>query len=374
LYTSGSTGLPKGVMVEHRQLVNFVYNAKRTYDMSASDRTLQFSTISFDISVEEIFATLCSGARLVLRTEQWLNDADTFWQLCAEHEVSVLSLPTAYWHSIVGASKHNLPQSLRVVIVGGEAISPSKVSDWFNATANSPQPPRLFNTYGPTETTVTATTFEVAPEAVDTNAVHAKADPESEISIGRPNQHTQIYVLDAQLNLLPQGAVGEMFIAGYSVARGYLNRDTETQQAFIANPFASEDETNSLLYRTGDLVRWRDDGNLMFVGRADKQVKIRGFRVELPEIEQQLAQHPSVQDVAVVVREFAARVANTQLTNTQLTNTQLTRQGGNKQLVAYVVMSQAADNQTANQTSLHQFLQEKLPEYMVPSAIVYRSL
>ncbi|MCY7297023.1 non-ribosomal peptide synthetase, partial [Alteromonas sp. a30] len=342
LYTSGSTGLPKGVQVEQRQLMNFIYNAQHTYDMSARDRMLQFSTVSFDISVEEIFASLCSGATLVLRSDEWLQDATQFWRLCDKHRISVLSLPTAFWHQMVTDSA--APESLRLVIVGGEAISQSKAARWFSR--NAERPVRLMNTYGPTETTVTATAFEVTAENVDA------ATNENAIPIGKPNKNTQVYVLDANQNLVPQGVIGEMYIAGESLARGYLNRDKETREAFVANPFA--DSANARMYRSGDLVRWNENGELLFEGRADKQVKVRGFRVELAEIESHIAALNGVENVAVIARSLPA---------------------GGKSLVAYVTGKLLSSGQTSSgQTTIDEIraaLAQKLPDYMVPSAIMH---
>jgi amino acid adenylation domain-containing protein len=334
IYTSGSTGTPKAVMVEHGSLVNYCASAATDYALQSGDRVLQFASINFDASAEEIYACLIRGATLVLRNDEMLSSATQFLQTCADWKVSVLSLPTAWWHDIaasVAAEKLAIPAPLRLVIIGGEAASAERLTSWQQWTGSRIE---LINTYGPTEATVAATRWK-APQAVNDLAA---------VPIGRPIANTQVYILDPHLNPVPIGVAGELHLGGAGLARGYLNRPELTAEKFIPNPFS--DDPNARLYKTGDLARYLADGNIEFLGRIDQQVKIRGFRIELGEIEAVLNQHPSVKACAVLAREDAP---------------------GDKRLVAYVV---AQDDSTLVPNGLRGFLKRKLPDYMLPSAFV----
>ncbi|MCF2135363.1 amino acid adenylation domain-containing protein [Mycetohabitans endofungorum] len=326
IYTSGSTGQPKGVMVPHHSLVNLVTAMVRRLDLTAQDRMLQCSSLSFDASLGEMFVTLTQGATLVLRTDAWLAGAQSFWALCQANRVSVTDLPTQFWTQLI-QEKTPLPNSVRVVMISGDALSATARDAWF---ARDGHRPRLLNVYGPTETTVTAT-------------VHEVTDHESSWrTIGRPIDNTRLYILDTHSQPMPLGAVGELYIGGAGVARGYLNRPELTAERFVRDPFSSE--ADARMYKTGDLVRYLPDGNLEFLGRNDHQVKIRGFRIELGEIEACLAQHAQVHEAVVLA----------------------TGEGQNKRLVAYVVAQ--ADEQLANTLRTH--VASALPEYMVPAAFV----
>ncbi|MEA5601256.1 non-ribosomal peptide synthetase [Nostoc sp. UHCC 0252] len=341
IYTSGSTGKPKGVMVEQRSLINFVMTATHEYGINAGDKILQFASICFDTSIEEIFPCLLVGATLVLRTQQILHSSNEFWRCCREWQLTVLDLPTAYWHQLVTELTHEdsrIPESLRVVIIGGEEAQLEKVKHWHSSIAHFPQPPQLFNSYGPTEATVVTTLDCLTPAATS-------------VSIGRPISNIQVYVLDQYLQAVPIGVPGELYISGAGLARGYWQRPELTSEKFIENPlinFGLGNEQNpklDRLYKTGDLARFRADGNLEYLGRVDNQVKIRGFRIELGEIETLLRQHPQVFQTVVIAREDIP---------------------GQKRLVAYVVLHE----QQPNTDELRDFLKQKLPNYMVPSAFV----
>ncbi len=332
IYTSGSTGTPKGVLLAHRGLVNHHVAAVRLYGMNAADRVLQLSSISFDIALEEIFPTWTCGGTVVFRSEQTPLNAHGFFRWAEERDISVLDLPTAYWHELVRELQdepRTLPRSLRLVIVGGEKAAVSALVAWKRLAGEGL---RWVNTYGPTEASIIATSFEPAAEGWSANDGR-------ELPIGKPVANTRIYVLNRCMSPLPIGVPGEMFIGGPGVACGYLNQSELTAQKFVDDPFSS---TGGKLYRTGDLVRYRPDGNLEFVGRVDHQVKLRGFRVELGEIESVLRQHLSVRDAVVIAREEAS----------------------NKRLIAYVVAS------NANESELRNYLKDKLPDYMVPAAFV----
>ena len=339
IYTSGSTGKPKGVMITHSALSNFAQTASTEYKIDKSDRVLQFASINFDVAVEEIYTCLLSGSTLVLRTDEMLTDMKTFCQTCQKWQITILNLPTAYWHQLMAeweSIEAYFPESVRLVIIGGEKVLSEPVKCWQEYVKRAGKSDRLqlINSYGPTETTVSATLYRIP---TDTDTIT------SEVPIGRPFGHLQTYILDRYGQPVPVGVPGELHIGGSSLARGYLNRPELTKEKFIPN-FLSQ-ESGARLYKTGDLVRYLPDGNIEYIGRIDKQVKIRGFRIELGEIETVIAQHPDIQQTAVIAREDTP---------------------GDKRLIAYIVPQQ----QDLPKNKLRSFLQKRLPHYMVPSAYV----
>lgn len=339
IYTSGSTGKPKGVMVEHASLVNYIANAGLEFGVGHGDRVLQFASLSFDTSLEEIFTCLTRGAKLVLRTEEMLASIEGFLEKCREWAITVIDLPTAFWHELVRAiagaeNEVELPPSLRLVIIGGEAALPEHLAAWQKQFGSEV---RLVNTYGPTEATIVATVWE--PQASTTGD-----DPLRETPIGRPVKNVKALILDAFAQPVPAGVTGELHIGGQALARGYLNRQELTAEKFIADPFSEQESAR--LYKTGDLARVLPDGNIQYVGRTDNQVKLRGFRVELGEIEAALNEHPSVSESAVIAREDSQ---------------------GDRRIVAYVIDSYS---QKTDAAELRSFLSEKLPAFMLPSAFV----
>ena len=331
IYTSGSTGRPRGVLLPHAALVNHNTAVIALYCLTPSDRVLQFSSISFDIALEEIFPTLMSGATLVLKTDEMPLEAAHFLRWIDERGVTILDLPTAYWHELAHAAtdlKRPLPSRLRLVIVGGEKASVTALASWRKATGERV---RWVNTYGPTETSVIVTSYEPGGSIPDN------------LPIGRPIANTQIHILDKSQQKVPIGVRGELHIGGVGVARGYLNHPELTAQKFIADPFCSA--PGAKLYKTGDLARYLPNGDIEFLGRNDYQVKIRGFRVELGEIEAALDRHPQLKEAVVVARDDST---------------------GTKNLIAFFVPNQ--ESPTASE--LRSFLKQTLPDYMVPSAFV----
>ena len=365
IYTSGSTGKPKGVAIAHKSLMNFVSMAVKEYGINEQDRILQFASISFDTAVEEIYPCLITGGTLVLRTDAMLSSSDGFWQQCRDWQLSVLDLPTSYWHHLtVNLSQNSqnliIPESLRLVIIGGEQADREILRGWLHAVADLPNPPELINSYGPTEATVVTTIWRAVPSK--TLALDLPSVP-----IGKPIDNVQVYVLDSHLQSVPIGVPGELYIGGVGVARGYLNRPELNREKFIPNPFKNQLNNQQIevdrLYKTGDLVRYFADGNLEFIGRVDNQVKIRGFRIELGEIEATLNQCPLVQESIVIAKE----------------NT-VNDKFNNKTIVAYLVVNpQSADNENALSveqrnsqliSEVREFIQQKLPNYMMPQGFV----
>lgn len=337
IYTSGSTGNPKGVEIRHGAVTNFLSTMSVKPGLSERDILLAISTISFDIAALELYLPLMLGAKVILVSRQIAVDGIGLLQLLKASQATVMQATPATWQLLLAAGWEG--KSQLKVLCGGEALSP-KLANQILARVGS-----VWNMYGPTEATVWATTYEV-------NSLSQLDAQKSAISIGKPIGNTQMYILDRDLQPVPVGIRGELYIGGVCLARGYRNRPDLTAEKFIVNPFSTE--SNSRLYRTGDVVRYLPNGDIEYLSRIDNQVKIRGFRIELGEIEALLVKHPEVSEVAVIDRED--------------------RQG-DRCLVAYLVAhphKHLDDSTIATLSSrdLRAFLQAKLPEYMIPSAFV----
>ncbi|MGK3993744.1 myxochelin non-ribosomal peptide synthetase MxcG [Sorangium sp. So ce1024] len=335
IYTSGSTGRPNGVMIDRGALAHFVAAATHRYDLRRDDRVMQFAPLHFDASVEEIFVTLCAGATLVLRTEEMLQSVPRLLDACAERGVTVLDLPTAFWHELaysVSTGAASLPGSVRTVIIGGEAALPERVARWRRAVGPRA---RLLNTYGPTEATVVAAAATLSGDG-------AAGSDDDEVPIGTPLPGVRAAILDAEGRLAPVGDVGELHLIGPGLARGYLGRPELTAARFVV---LDRIEGRPRAYRTGDLVRQRDDGQMLFVGRVDDELKISGHRVDPLEVEAALLRHPAVREAAVVGH---------------------TQADGGKRLCAFVV----ADAPAPPAAELRRHAQSLLPAAAIPSAFV----
>lgn len=327
IYTSGSTGLPKGVMVEQQSLSRHIQAMVKYLDLGLNDGVLQFASMSFDTFIEHTFASLCSGATLHLRDDS-LWSVEHFYGYCDEHGITVTDLSPAYLNSLLSddnAQSYWANSSLQKVVVGGEALPNALLQRWQRQVGSQC---RLFNAYGPTEATITSSIAELTGDT-------------REVSIGRPFGQRSFYVFDEQQKLVPFGAVGELYIGGEHLARGYHGQSELTAERFIDYPF--DDGRAERLYRTGDLVRYGVDNQLYFVGRADEQIKIRGYRIEPGEIETALMDIDKIQSAVVISHEL----------------------NGQSILAAYLVSE--SEVMTAQ---IKRELAVRLPAYMVPTSIM----
>jgi amino acid adenylation domain-containing protein len=322
IYTSGSTGKPKGVMVEHYSAVNLGCCQQETFRVNERDRILQFSSLCFDASVEQILIALFSGAALILVDKETLLTPAQFESYISRQAVTHIHAVPAFLNTLTPGKYNNLKR----VIAGGDICPASLAKHWA-------QDYEFYNEYGPTETTVTSIEMLVDPQTA--------ALPQ--LPVGRPLHNTQVYILDKWMNTVPFGIIGEMYIGGEGVTRGYLNRPELTDETFVTSQtlLANADIPNARLYKTGDLARWLPDGNLEFLGRTDHQVKIRGFRIELGEIESRILEYPDIKEVVVIYVDD---------------------KNGNNYLCAYIV---SALELLA--VELREFLTKFLPDYMIPS-------
>ncbi|TMH59212.1 MAG: amino acid adenylation domain-containing protein, partial [Betaproteobacteria bacterium] len=323
IYTSGSTGVPKGVMVEHRSVVNYLCWIGEAFPLDGVDRVLQKTPISFDASVEEICFPLTRGAVMVIAGRDAHRSVVELSKILQAQRISVLQVVPSLLSSILDHAGFRGCESLRLILCGAEALSTDLVRRVREQSAAE-----LVNLYGPTETTISSTFWRCRSEVRRASA-----------PVGRPIANTNAVVVDRAGQLVPAGVVGELYIGGAGLARGYL-----TRECFVADPFSTD--ARGRLYRTGDLVRYLPDGNLEFLGRRDQQVKIRGFRIELAEVEAVLKQHATIRDAIVLAREDRP---------------------GEKRLVAYIV---PAPGQRVIAGELRGFMLRTLPDYMLPAAFL----
>jgi amino acid adenylation domain-containing protein len=333
IYTSGSTGQPKGVCIPYSALSNHVASVIEHYGLSKEDRVLQFSPLSFDVSLEEILPTLSVGALLMLRSDEMTSSTRNFFDIAERSAVTVLNLPTAFWHYLAHAGQAgSWPSKVRLLIVGGERVSATDLRTFRQAKTEHI---RFLNGYGPTETTITSTLYD------DSEGDH---DNET-VPIGRPLDGYSHFVLDRHLRPMPPGTVGQLYIGGAGLALGYLRQQELTEERFLAHPFRAD----ARLYATGDLVRRTERGNYVFVDRIDHQIKLRGFRIELGEIEACLKQHAGVTEAVVVLHHPAGR---------------------EPELRGFVV----ARDQAVSAGALHEHVAAALPRHLVPRLFIVDEL
>jgi amino acid adenylation domain-containing protein len=332
IYTSGSTGKPKGAIVPHNGVCNIVLWMIHQFDIDSKDVILQKNAFTFDASVWEILVPLFTGAKLVVARHGGSRDSSYIVSAIIQQGVTTVHFIPPMLPIFLQESQLAMVSSLRQVFCGGEALPSASIDAFFDQFhIGLKSLVSLYNFYGPTETSIGSLIWSC-------QRIRQRLVP-----IGKPIWNTQVYVLDGNLEPVPVGVAGELYIAGAGLARGYLKRPGLTAERFVANPFGAP---GSRMYRTGDVTRWREDGNLEFLGRVDEQVKIRGFRIEPGEVETTLLQHPGVAQAAVIARED---------------------QPGNKQLIGYVV---PASGISLDIKEVRRYVGGQLPEYMVPAAIV----
>jgi amino acid adenylation domain-containing protein/non-ribosomal peptide synthase protein (TIGR01720 family) len=335
VYTSGSTGKPKGVAVEHQQLLNYLHSILERLDLPEGSSFATVSTFAADLGNTVIFPALCTGGRLHVISQERATNPEALADYCDRHPIDCLKIVPSHLNALLAASSPEKILPRQRLILGGEVLSWNLVEKLQQYKPSC----QIFNHYGPTEATVGVLTYPIKGEPI--------GDKCETVPLGRPIANTQVYILDTHLRPVPIGVPGELYVGGDCLARGYLNQPELTTERFIRNPFT--DESGARLYKTGDLARYLSDGNTEFLGRIDYQVKIHGFRIELGEISSVLGQHPAIREAVVIARED---------------------EPGNKRLVAYVVSNREQAPEIALFADLRNFLKERLPEYMIPSAFV----
>ena len=325
IYTSGSTGLPKGVTIQHQALVNFLSSMADKPGLSAEDRVLSLTSLSFDIAGLELYLPLLRGAAVVLLDTHQNKDPQALLQVIAEQGVTVIQATPSSWRMILDAAPAGALAG-KTILCGGEALSAELAQRLIEQAGH------VWNVYGPTETTIWS-------------ARHYLTESD-DVWLGKPLANTTLHIISDDLDVLPVGARGELLIGGDGLARGYHQRPSLTAQRFIPDPFGGN---GGRLYRTGDLARYKADGVIEYAGRLDHQVKIRGFRIELGEIEARLLEHPAVHEAVVIDIDAA----------------------GGKQLAAYLVASDSSANTDQLRSELKAHLKAGLPDYMVPSHLVW---
>ncbi|MCG8618977.1 MAG: amino acid adenylation domain-containing protein [Desulfobacterales bacterium] len=332
IYTSGSTGTPKGVVVQHSALAAFTKSAATAYDLQPTDRVLQFASISFDASAEEIYPTLFSGACLVIKPRETVLTPEQFFAYCKDNAITVADLPTAYWHLIADQiTELSLPDTLRLIIIGGEAARADKLEAWQQTVGDRI---RLLNTYGPTETTVAVTMADLTSAQPVNNRT----------TIGRPFPGVSIAILNQFNQPAPPGVSGEIYIGGPQVSAGYLNLPELTARAFI---YPGTDREDVCFFKTGDNAYMMPSGDIIFQGRIDRQIKINGYRVEPDEIEKTAMAHPGVETAAVTILKDRRDHIDVNL--------------------VVKLKENAADLPDGD--SLKGWMADRLPAYMVPASI-----
>ena len=338
IYTSGTTGLPKGVLQTHGNVYRLLSSTDHQFGFNSNDIWTLYHSYIFDFSIWELWGSLTYGAKLVIPTQELVKDISSFVELCSEYKVTVLNQTPSAFYAFIDQLDSSGLNSLRYVIFGGDTLNINLLNRWWDYKKSNNLQTKLVNMYGITETTVHVTYKEIEQDEIASS------------NIGKPIDDLNSYILDQHNQPVPIGVIGELYIGGAGLARGYLNQPELTVERFISNPFATESDIANgytRLYKTGDLVRWLSDGNIEYIGRNDFQVKIRGHRIELGEIENQLAKLVGIKQSIVLAQ----------------TNKQINSQ----YLVGYFV---ATELNTLSQEDLLTQLSTVLPDYMLPSILV----
>lgn len=338
IYTSGTSGIPKGVVIEHHSLVNRLQWMQKKYGIDSTDVILQKTIYTFDVSVWEIFLWAISGASVCMLKPKKEHDVRAFVKLIEKNRVTVMhfvpSVLRVFLEYIETQFNLDRVKSLKWVFSSGETLG-SNIVNKFNGILGEKYQAALVNLYGPTEATIDVTYFNCHKNVRYTN-----------VPIGKPIDNTRIYILDEELNPLPVNAEGELYISGVGVAREYLNRKELTRKCFIDDPFVP----GMRMYKTGDIAKWNDKREVCYIGRKDNQVKLRGLRIELGEVEHHICCHERVEDAVVCVKEDIS---------------------GNQHMIAFVIPA-TTDNK-AQPGELTEYLKDRIPMYMIPTAFVFLS-
>lgn len=325
IYTSGSTGEPKGVMIEHRNIVNQINGLKSICKFDDSLRHVLLYKLTFDVSVQQIFISLTSGAKLFVPSEEIRNNMNQFWDFVHQNKINIIDTVPSFAEALIDSRDMSKIEQFKYFILGADTFS----KNLYDRLKNAFSIEQIINAYGPTEATINATLYPCI-----------EAELNKTIPIGKPLPNYKVYILDKYNSLVPIGVPGELCIGGLGIGRGYINRQGLTEEKFIINPFNKEEK----LYKTGDLAKWLFNGNIEFLGRIDNQVKIRGFRIELGEIENQMLKHPDIKEAIVIDRIDG---------------------NGNRYLCGYYVAEKEFTS-----VDLKEALLRILPDYMIPAYLV----